>query len=368
MKIDEVIRIVRKEDQPKPVLMKRFKLSERQAEAILNLRLRQLAKLEEIKIKAEQKELAEERDWLAKTLRSKARLRKLIKDELLALAEEHGDERRTQIVERDPARAFAEEDLVPSEPVTVVLSERGFARAAKGHDIDPAGLGYKSGDHFLASARGRSQQLAVFIDSTGRAYSLPAHSLPSARGQGEPLAGRLKPPNGARFRGVLIGPTEMRWLLASDSGYGFFVSLGDLHSRNRAGKAALRVPAGGEVVIPAPAPEQESFPGEARVAAVSSTGRLLVFTADELPELARGKGNKILGIPAAKYRSGEEQMVAIAVLAVDDSLEVQSGQRRMTLKPADLERYFGNRGRRGSLLPRGWRKVERLSVPAGAGD
>jgi len=366
LNIDEVIRIIRKEDRPGPVLMKRFKLSERQAEAILNLRLRQLARLEEIKIKAEQKELAKERDWLSKTLRSKLRLRRLIKEELLALAEEHGDERRTQIVEREPARAFAEEDLVPSEPVTVVLSDRGFARAAKGHDIDPAGLNYKSGDRFLAAARGRSQQLAVFLDSTGRAYSLPAHSLPSARGQGEPLAGRLKPPDGARFRGVLIGPGEMRWLLASDSGYGFFVSLADLHSRNRAGKAALRVAAGGEVLIPAPAPDAGGFPGEARVAAVSSAGRLLLFTADELPELARGKGNKILGIPSARYRAGEEAMVAVAVLAADDSLEVHSGQRRMTLKPADLERYFGNRGRRGNLLPRGWRKVESLSVPAGS--
>ncbi len=299
LKIDEVIRIIRKEDKPKPVLMKRFKLSELQAEAILNLRLRQLAKLEEIKIRGEQDELGKERDWLAKTLRSKVRLRNLIRDELLALAEEHGDERRTLIIEREPAKAFAEEQLVVSEPVTVVLSERGFARAAKGHDIDPSALSYKSGDAFLAAARGRSQQLAVFLDSTGRAYSLPAHSLPSARGQGEPLAGRLKPPAGARFQGVMIGAPESRWLVASDSGYGFFVALADLHSRNRAGKSALRVPADGRVVIPAAVADQDEFPGKARVAAVSSQGHLLVFDAAELPELPRGKGNKIMGIPAA---------------------------------------------------------------------
>ncbi|RMF99198.1 MAG: DNA topoisomerase IV subunit A, partial [Gammaproteobacteria bacterium] len=364
LNIDAVIKIIRSEDEPKPVLMKRFKLSERQAEAILNLRLRQLAKLEEIKIRGEQESLEEERQELVKLLKSKARLRKLIRSELLELAERHGDARRTALVERPPAQALAETDLMPSEPVTVVLSERGWARAAKGHEIDPLGLSYKSGDGFLTAARGRSNQLAVFLDSTGRAYSLPAHSLPSARGQGEPLSGRLKPPDGASFRGVMIGDEEARWLVASDAGYGFFVRLGELHSRNRAGKACLKVPQGGTAVVPAPFAGDE-FPGEALVAAVSSSGRLLTFWAEELPELARGKGNKIIGIPAAKYRAGEERMRCVAVLLEEDSLEVFSGQRRMLLKPADLEDYFGERGRRGSLLPRGWRNVERIArLPA----
>ncbi len=359
LNIDAVIRIIRKEDDPKPVLMKRFKLTDTQAEAILNLRLRHLAKLEEMKIRGEQDELSTEQAGLAKLLKSKARLRKLVRTELLELAEQHGDERRTRIVERAPAQALAETDLVTSEPVTVVLSERGWARAAKGHEIDPVSLNYKSGDAYLTSARGRSNQLAVFLDSTGKAYSLPAHSLPSARGQGEPLSGRLKPPDGASFRGVMIGDDKARWLVASDSGYGFFVRLGDLHSRARAGKSCLRVPAGGNVVIPAQFHGDE-FPGDALVAAVNSAGHLLVFPAEELPELARGKGNKILGIPSAKYKSGDERMIGVAVLAADESLQIFSGKRRMQLKPAELEHYFGSRGQRGRLLPRGWRKVERI--------
>jgi len=363
LNIDEVIRIIRTEDEPKPVLMKRFKLSDTQAEAILNLRLRHLAKLEEVKIRGEQKDLAAERDALQKLLRSKVQLRKLIRKELLDLAEEHGDARRTQIIERAPAQAIAETELVSSEPVTVVLSARGWARAAKGHEIDPQSLSYKSGDEFLCAARGRSSELAVFLDSTGRAYSLPAHTLPSARGQGEPLSGRLNPPDGASFCGVMIGAPESRWLVASNAGYGFFVSLGELHSRARAGKTCLRVPAGGNVVVPAPVVGEE-FPGDAWVAAASNLGRLLMFPAEELPEMARGKGNKVLGIPTAKFKSGEERMVAITVLGEEDALEIISGGRRMCLKATEHEKYIGDRGLRGSLLPRGWRKVERLGVAA----
>ena len=364
LNIDKVIKIIRTEDDPKPVLMKRFKLSDVQAEAILNLRLRHLAKLEEIRIRGEQDELTEERDDLSKLLRSKVRLRKLIRQELLDLADKHGDTRRTAIVERAPAQALAETDLVPSEPVTVVLSSRGWARAAKGHEIEPETLSYKSGDGFLTAARGRSNQQAVFLDSTGRAYSLPAHSLPSARGQGEPLSGRLKPPDGASFRGVMIGDEHTRWLVASDAGYGFFVSLGELFSRARAGKSCLRVPTGGNVVVPAPFAGDE-FPGEALVAAVGSQGHLLTFWAEELPELARGKGNKIINIPSAKYKAGAERLVCVAVFLEADSLEVCSGQRRMVIKPADLDHYFGERGQRGKLLPRGWRKVERIArLPA----
>ena len=359
LNIDKVIKIIRTEDKPKVVLMKRFKLSDIQAEDILNIRLRQLARLEEIKIRDEQALLAAERDELSKILKSRVRLKNLLRDELLAAAEEHGDKRRTLIVEREAAQALTEEDLVGSEPVTVILSERGWARAAKGHEIDPMSVSFKSGDGFLSSARGKSNQQAVFIDSTGRAYSIAAHLLPSARGQGEPLSGRLNSADGATFRGVMTGDPDSRWLVASDAGYGFFVQLEQLYSRNRAGKACLRVPAGGSVVTPALFPHGK-FPAEAWVAAISSVGRLLVFPANELPELARGKGNKILSIPSAKFKSGEERMIVAQVLGPDESLQIVSGQRTMTLKWEDLGHYDGNRGRRGNLLPRGWRKVDQV--------
>ena len=296
LNIDAVIKIIRTEDEPKPVLMKRFKITDVQAEAILDLKLRHLAKLEEMQIRGEQKELAAERADLEQTLKSKAKLTKLIKTELEELVEKHGDKRRTGIVEREAAQAIAESELVTSEPVTVVLSERGWARAAKGHGIDVAGLAYRSGDQFLAAARGRSNQLAVFIDSTGRAYSVGAHMLPSARGQGEPLSGHFNPPDGASFRAVLIGAPEDRWVVASSAGYGFVVKLEELHSRNKSGKSALRVPQGSSVVPAAPVGVVELR--KAKLAAASSDGRLLVFPLEELPELPRGKGNKILAVPA----------------------------------------------------------------------
>jgi topoisomerase-4 subunit A len=364
LNIDEVIAIIRSEDEPKPVLMKRFKLSDVQAEAILNLRLRNLAKLEEMKIRGEQDELTEERDVLEKTLSSAARLKTLIKKELLEDAEAYGDERRTDIVEREAAQAIDETELVANEPVTVVLSQRGFARAAKGHEIDPMSLSYKSGDAFLASARGRSNQLAMFVDSTGRVYSVMAHTLPSARGQGEPLSSRFKPPDGAQFCGAMIGDPDDRFLLASDAGYGFVAKLEDLVSRNKAGKAVLRVPAGGRAVVPSPV-QRDS---ECLIAAVSSTGRLLIFEMDELPELAKGKGNKLINIPGPKYKSGEERMVAAAVVPEDGDLKVYSGKRVMTLRWADTDPYYGERALRGRMLPQGWRKVERLEgvVPASA--
>ena len=363
LNIDKVIKIIRTEDKPKPVLMKRFKLTDIQAEDILNLRLRQLAKLEEIKIRGEQDDLSKERDHIQKLLRSRVKLKNLIRDELLADAEDHGDDRRTLLVEREVAQAIAETDLVPSEPVTVILSERGWVRAAKGHDVDARALSYKSGDGYQSAAAGRSNQLAVFLDSTGRAYSVPAHSLPSARGQGEPLSGRVNPPDGASFRGVMIGDPEDYWLVASNAGYGFFVQLGELHSRNKKGKSFLRVPAEGSAVTPSSFPGK-SFPGEAWVAAISSTGRMLLFPAEELPELAKGKGNKILGIPGPKFKSGEERMIAVAAMQPYDSLLITSGKRTMTLKTADLEHYEGSRGRRGNMLPRGWRKVDSVQVLA----
>ena len=356
LNIDEVIAIIREEDEPKPVLMKRFKLSDIQAEAILNLRLRNLAKLEEFKIKGEQDELRQERDLLEKTLKSAARLKTMIKKEILEDAEAYGDERRTDIVEREAAQALDETQLVASEPVTVVLSQAGYARAAKGHEIDPATLNYRSGDSFLASAQGRSNQLAMFVDSTGRVYSVMAGTLPSARGQGEPLSSRFKPPDGAAFCGAMIGDAEQKYLLASDAGYGFIATLTDLVSRNKAGKAVLRVPAGGKAVVPAQVPKGK----ECLIAAVSSIGRLLLFEMEELPELAKGKGNKLINIPGPKYKSGAEQMVAAAVVPEDGHLEVHTATRKMTIKWNDLDDYYGDRALRGSLLPQGWRKVERL--------
>ena len=356
LNIDEVIAIIRSEDEPKPVLMQKFRLSDVQAEAILNLRLRHLARLEEIKIRGEQDELGDERQSLEQTLKSAARLKTLIKKELLEDAEAYGDARRTAIVEREAAQPIDETQLVASEPVTVILSQRGFARAARGHDIDPSTLSYKSGDGFLAEAKGRSNQLAMFIDSTGRVYSTLAHTLPSARGQGDPLSSLFKPPDGAEFCGALIGADEQRYVLASDAGYGFVTTLGELASRNKAGKSVLKVPAVGRAVVPAPVPAGT----ECLIAAVSSIGRLLLFELEELPALAKGKGNKLLNIPAKKYVSGEEKLTAIAVLPEDGDLQVHTDKRVMTLRWQDTDEYYGERALRGRLLPQGWRKVERL--------
>jgi topoisomerase-4 subunit A len=367
LNLDELIRIIRREEEPKPVLMKRFKLSEEQTEAILETRLRHLAKLEEMKIREEQQELAAERGKLESVLASKAKLRNLIRSEIEADSAEYGDERRTRIVERAAAQAIEESELLANEPVTIVLSSGGWVRSAKGHDIDPRTLSYKSGEVFLAAAFGRSTQLAVFLDSTGRAYSLPAHTLPSARGQGEPLSGRLDPPDGARFAGVLIGEPEDLWLLATDAAYGFTVRLKELHSRNRGGKAVLKLTPGALVLPPAPVPPAPVPPAagqlsaETRVALVNSEGRLLVFAAGEVPELPRGKGNKLFAIASKKAAARLEVLVAMTVLAPGQALAVFSGERQMTLSVADLKDYTGARAQRGAMLPRGWRTVERIA-------
>jgi topoisomerase-4 subunit A len=358
LNLDEVIRIVRHEDEPKPALIARFQLSELQAEAILETKLRHLARLEEMKIRGEQEKLAAERDELSRMLASKAKLKRLVRDEIIADAGKYGDDRRSRLVERAAAQAIAETELVASEPVTVVLSRSGWVRAAKGHELDPRALSYKTGDEYRAAARGRSTQLAVFLDSTGRAYSLLAHTLPSARGQGEPLSGRLDAPDGATFPGVLIGEPEERWVLASGAGYGFVVRLGELHSRNRAGKAILKVPEGSSVLMPVPVPAGQ----EGLLAAVNTDGRLLTFPVSDLPELPRGKGNKIFGIPSKKAASGEEALIAIAAVAPGQTLRVLCGERHMGLTYRELGDYRGERGQRGAVLPRGWRKVDGLEV------
>ncbi len=360
LNIDEVIHIIRTEDKPKPALMQRFELTDVQAEAILELKLRNLAKLEEMGIRAEQDELNSERDTLEQTLGSAARLKTLIKNEMKAAAEKYGDARRAALVTGDEARAFSELELMSADPITVVLSEKGWIRAAKGHEIDPHGLSYKSGDAFKMSAFGRSNQPTVILDSTGRAYTIASHNLPSARSQGEPLTGRINPPSGATFEGAMIGAEDALYLLASDAGYGFVARLEDLQSKNRAGKAALKLPKGAQVMQPAMIPATGG--DSCWVVAVSNEGRMLLFPLPELPQLPRGKGNKLISIPSARVVSREEFVVAVAVLAQDDALVVYSGKRHIRLKGDDLAHYRGERGRRGNKLPRGFQKVDRIEV------
>jgi topoisomerase-4 subunit A len=358
LNIDEVIKIIRQEDKPKPALMKWFKISESQAEAILELRLRQLAKLEEIKIRAEQKELSEERQSIEQLLKSAPRLKTFIKNEIKADAEKFSDERRSQLIEREESKAFSETELLSTEPVTIVLSERGWMRAAKGHEVDPRSLQYKSGDSFKIAARGKSNQLAIFLDSTGRAYALPAHTLPSARGQGEPVSGKVNLPPGATFEGVVIGEDNRDVLLASDAGYGFVAKVGDLISKNKSGKAILRLPKGSIVL---PAVMVNDYHSD-MVVSVTNEGRMLMFPLKELPRLAKGKGNKIISIPTARVADRIEFVVAMTVVSEEDTLTVYAGRRHHNLKPSDLEHYRGERGRRGNKLPRGFQNVDRIAA------
>ena len=358
LNLDEVIRIIRTEDSPKPVLMETFGLTDVQADYILDTRLRQLARLEEMKIRGEQDELSKERDKLLALLGSEAKLKKLVRKEILEDAEKYGDDRRSPIVARAEARALSETELMPTEPVTVVLSEKGWVRCAKGHDIDATGLSYKAGDGFKAAAPGRSNQYAVFIDSTGRSYSLAAHSLPSARGQGEPLTGRLTPPPGATFECVMLPEDSALYVIASDAGYGFVVKGEDLQAKNKAGKALLTLPNGAKVVAPKPVNNLE----DDWLAAVTTEGRLLLFPVRDLPQLGKGKGNKIIGIPGERVASREEYLTDLAVLPSGSSLVLQAGKRTLTLKADDLEHYKGERGRRGNKLPRGFQRVDQLLV------
>ncbi len=358
LNLDEVIRIVRTEDKPRPVLIKRFDLSEVQADYILDTRLRQLARLEEMKIKDEQQELAGERDGLKQTLSSKQRMKTLIKKEIQEDASKYGDARRSLLADREPAQVLDETALIPSEAVTVVLSKNGWVRVAKGHEIDPADMTYKSGDEFAMAARGRSNQLTVFIDSTGKTYALPTHSLPSARGQGEPLSGRLKPADGARFVGVMAGDPEQLFLLASDSGYGFTIKLSDMFTRNKAGKSTLSVPRGAGVLPPVPVRSLE----DDWIVAVSTEGYMLVIPLAELPQMSRGKGNKIINIPSARLKTREEYVAAIRCIQDGEKLTVFAGKKHKTMKAAEVDEFEGERGRRGRKLPRGYQKVDSIRV------
>lgn len=356
LNIDEVIQIIRSNDKPKPVLIKRFKLSDEQAEAILELKLRHLAKLEEMAIKAEKKELAGERDVLEKILSSKQRMKTLIKKELKEIIANFADKRRSPLVQRDAAQAMDETALISSDPITIIISDKGWVRAAKGHEADPLSLTYKAGDAYLDSKKGKTNQLAIFIDSTGRCYSLSAHTLASARGQGEPLTGRLSPPVGATFRGCIIGDAEQLCLLSTDQGYGFVIKLEDLVTRNKKGKTILKVPEGAKVLPPVLVNDMETH----WVAAATNEGRLLIHHIEELPLLPRGKGVKIINIPSAKAKSREEFVTAITVIDEDDSMIIHSGKRHKVLKPADMEHYEGERAQRGHKLPQGFRSVERM--------
>lgn len=358
LNLDEVIEIIRTEDKPKNVLMERFSLSDKQAEAILELKLRHLAKLEEQKLKGEQDKLNKEREQLEKILGSDRRLKTLIRKELLADADTYGDERRSPLVERKEAKALSESDLTPAEAVTVVLSEKGWVRTAKGHDIDGRKLSYKSGDSFLSSAEGKSNRPVVFIDSSGRSFSCEAHLLPSARSQGEPLTGRFSLVAGETVEHVLMDKDDSCVLLASDAGYGFVCQFSDLVSRNKNGKAIITLPTGASILPPRTVNSIEND----RVVAVSNEGRMLVFPVADLPQLSKGKGNKVINIPALRAQSREEYVVALATVAPDKPVTLMAGKRKLTLKPADIEHYLGERGRRGNKLPRGLQRVDEIVV------
>jgi len=356
LNLDEVIHIIRTEDEAKPALIARFALSEEQAEYILETKLKQLARLEEMKIRGEQEELAKERDKILAILDSKAKLKKLIRDELVADAKKFGDDRRSPLVQRGAAQAIDETELVPSEPMTVVLSEKGWIRAAKGHDMDPSTLSYRDGDALLGSVRARSTQQVAFLDSEGRAYSTLIHTLPSARGNGEPLTGRFSPAPGSAFMTLASGENNTRFVLASTHGYGFVTRFENLTGRNKAGKAMLNLTSGSRVLTPAVVANPETD----RIVAVTSSGNLLAIAASDLPELDKGKGNKIIDIPKAKLAT--ERVVAVVSVAPGNTLVVRSGQRTMNLSFKDLDTYLGTRATRGHLLPRGWQKVEGLAV------
>ena len=356
LNIDEVIKIIREEEKPKEAMMVRFGITDVQAHAILEIKLRQLAKLEEFKIRAEQDELAKERDYLEKILNSKQRLRTLVKNEIQADAELYGDARRSPIVSRQSAQALDERALIPNEPMTIVISQKGWVRAAKGHDIDPKSLTFRSGDEYLASAKGRSNSLVYFLDSTGRVYNLPVHGLPSARGQGEPITGSLKPPAGAMFTNVIAGKDELI-MLASDAGYGFVTNISGLQTKNKAGKALISLPQGAKVLSPALFESNDGL-----VAIISKQGRLLIFPASEVPELSRGKGNKLIQVPGKDLKSGDDCMMGFCVVSEGQAIRINAGKRHINLKLSDLDAYRGKRAQRGTKLPRGYQNPDGIEL------
>ncbi len=361
LNLDEVIRIIRTEDEPKPKLMKRFKLTEIQTDYILDTRLRHLARLEEMKIKGEQKELAEERDGLEKVLGSRTRLKNTVRDEIIADAETFGDARRSPIVEREAAKAIDVTQLLPTEPITVILSEKGWVRSAKGHEMDPTALAYKAGDGFQQAARGKSNQLVVFLDSTGRTYSMPTHKLPSARGLGDPLTATFNPPPGASFVGVMMGQPEDLYLLSSDAGYGFIAKLEDLIANKKAGKGVMKVPKGAKALPP----QRVQNLDEDWLAAVTTKGHLLVFMLAELPQMPKGKGDKIINVPSAKVVSREEYVAGVAVFQEGQAVVLRTAKGELKLRAgAGIDHYVGERTLRGLKLPRGHQEVKWIETEA----
>lgn len=358
LNIDEVIEIIRNEDEPKAVLMSRFNISDTQAEAILELKLRHLAKLEEMKIRGEQDELAKERDELQAILGSEARLNTLIKKEIQADAKAYGDDRRSPLQEREEAKALSEHEILPSEPITVVLSDMGWVRSAKGHDIEPSNLSYKAGDSFKGAARGKSNQAAVFLDSTGRSYSIDPLELPSARSQGEPLTGKLTLPPGATIEHVLMAPEEQKYLMASDAGYGFICTFNDLVTKNKTGKALMSLPENAKVIAPIELNNEK----EDLLLAITKAGRMLLFPVSDLPQLSKGKGNKIINITGAQAASGEDLLVWLMVIPPQASITLYFGKRKLKFKSEDLQKYRAERGRKGTSLPRGLHNIERIDV------
>ena len=341
--------------------MQRFGLTDSQAEAILELKLRHLAKLEEMKIRGEQDALEKERAALEKTLASKLLLNRLIRKEIERDAELYGDDRRSPIVSRDAAVALETTALISNEPLTIILSQKGWIRAAKGHDIEVESLNYRSGDSLLDAVKGRSTQAIYLLDSTGRSYSTSSHDLPSARTQGEPLTGRLNPPSGALFTHLLTGNPEDWYVLASHYGYGFRVQLKDLASKNKAGKLLITLPDGAKALKPVPVQDESEL-----LAVVTLQGRLLIFPVADLPELARGKGNKLIQIPPLDLQSEKDYVVSVLSIPENATLKVLSGKRFLLLKTADIAHYTSTRAKRGIALPRGFQRVEGLESGNGA--
>ena len=357
LNIDQVIKIIREEDEPKKEIINRFNLTVIQADYVLETKLRQLARLEEIKIRSEQTDLAAEKSTIELTLESDSRLKTLMKNELKEVSEKFGDARRSLLNERKEATAFSETDLMTVDPITVILSEKGWIRAAKGHDIDPSSLSFKSGDSLLASTIGKSNQNVFLQDSTGRFYAISSHTLPSARGQGEPASGRLNLPAGATITGLIMGQESQGVFVGTSAGYGFRTTISDLYTKNKAGKVVVKIPSLSRVIEPKLIMHNKSL-----IVAVSNEGRMLVFDLENVPRLSRGKGNKIINIPNSRLQKGEEWVVDYAIISEGSSLVVSSGKRYLSLKPNDLQNYIGERGRRGHKLPRGFQRVDALSA------
>ena len=343
--LDKVIKIIRQSDEPKKELIKAFKLSEIQANAILEIRLRQLAKLEQLKIENERNELVSEQDEIEKILKSKSRLKTLIKNELIEIRELFGEERKSHIIDSTNAKVFSEEDTIVTEPITVVLSKAGWIRSAKGHEIDPNTLSYRGGDSLQDFARGRSNQLAVFLDSNGKAYSVPSHSLPSARGMGEPITGRLNADSGVQFISSVIGTEGSKFLIMNNAGYGYISEYQNMISNKKSGRAFMKLPDNAKMLKAIPLKDNHTH-----IAAVSNIGKLLIFNIEELPILGKGKGNKIINIPKDKLAAGEEFMAHAQLLADDSSLKIEVGKRSVTLKPKDWTEYVLSRAKRGKKV------------------